>query len=518
MNIRLSLLSFFVLYALATAYPQANPQHRPNSPVFKSYLPPLSIPLLEQSDATYQLWQGFRVMQEANAGKAVSQFELSVRYLTGRGFKPDTGRAAYWAARAAEQNHLLARFNLGIFQYNGWGTPWNPFEAYKNFLYVAERYVPEAQHVVAQLLTENLVVSRNWNEAYRYAKAAADSGYAPAAAFLKELERRGYLPLPEQSSTAEPGSTVPPQRPQQSGGMQLLLLDFTPDTAKATPDSILIADALRAAELVRNDSMFVLFSGITLQSGRPLIDSVTAARIEEFADAGSPEAITLLARLYETNGGTSRDIIRAAALYHRAVRLDSRRASRLLFALMQEPGFFTILKSRVGSNDPVALYTWAGLIALGLDRQLTDGQALNMLERAHTAGYIPATIELALAYYAGRWVSADQVKAGQLLKEAAKKGSAEAAVRQAVLAVRGRRGDIRQEVEVLQRSTFAGSVLAQFAMGFCYDTGTGVEEDKGRAAQLYIASGQRGSQDAFRALERMYDEIRPSDVAFRIDR
>lgn len=517
MNNRFPLLVILLLCVPFSLYPQSGSQSRPNSPVFKSYLPPLSIPLLEQSDATYQLWQGFRVQQEANAGKAVSQFELSVRYLTGRGFKPDTVRAAYWAARAAEQNHLLARFNLGIFQYNGWGTEWNPFEAYRNFLYAAERHIPEAQHVIAQLLTENLVVPRNWNDAYRFAKAAADSGYAPAAGFLKELERRGYMPLPQIDSSTVSPSIAATHQPRHSS-MQLLLLDFSPDTAKATPDSILVADGLRAAELVRNDSMFALFSGIQMQSGTPMIDSVTAERIGVYADAGSPEAITLLARMHETASGPLRDIVQAAALYLRAVRLDSRRASQMLYALTQEPGFFTTLKFRVGTNDPVALYTWAGLVALGFDRQLTDGQALNMLERSHAAGYPPATIELALAYYAGRWVPANQAKAGQLLKDAAGKGSAEASVRQAVLAVRSKRPDIRHSVEVLQRNTFAGSVLAQFAMGYCYHTGTGVEEDKGRAAQLYIGSGQRGSQDALRALERMYDEIRPADLAFRITR
>lgn len=458
------------------------------------------------------------MLQDANAGNAVSQFELSLRYLIGRGFKPDTARAAYWAEKAAERNHLLARFNLGIFQYNGWGTEWNPFEAYRNFLYAAERNIPEAQHVVAQLLTENLVVPRNLHEAYRYAKAAADSGYAPAVEFLKELEQRGHVPLSEKNPPPQEPATTPHQQTPQGSGLQVLLLDFSPDTVKPTPDSILVADAMRAADLVRNEAMLALFSSISLHKGKLAVDSVTAASIEEIADAGSPEAITILARLHETASGDSRDIIRAAALYHRAVRLDSRRASRLLYALMQEPGFFSVLKSRVGSNDPVALYVWAGLAALGFDRQVTDTQALNMLERAHVAGYTPATIELALAYYAGRWVSANNAKADQLLQQAADKGSMEAAVRQAVLGVRRKRGDIRRELEILQRGTFAGSVLAQFAMGYCYETGTGLALNKGRAAQLYVASGQRGSQDAFRALERLYDEIRPPDVAFRIAR
>ncbi|MEK7250878.1 MAG: tetratricopeptide repeat protein, partial [Bacteroidota bacterium] len=188
-------------------YAQSDKRSHPNSPVFKNYQPPTTAPLLEQSDATYQMWQGFRVLQQANAGDAVSQFELSIRYLTGRGFKADTGKAAYWTKKSAEQNHLLARYNLAIFQFNGWGTEWNPFEAYRNFRFAAERNIPEAQYVLAQFLTENLVVPKNWDEAYRWVKMAADSGYAPAKETLKEFEKRGYH-LSGDSSSAQSSSTT----------------------------------------------------------------------------------------------------------------------------------------------------------------------------------------------------------------------------------------------------------------------------------------------------------------------
>ena len=52
--------------------------------------------------------------------------------------------------------------------------------------------------------------------------------------------------------------------------------------------------------------------------------------VERSADAGSPEALTLLGRCRERGIGMPRDLVQAAALYTRAVRLDSPTATELL--------------------------------------------------------------------------------------------------------------------------------------------------------------------------------------------
>ena len=315
-NIQSACLFFFIVLLSRPAYSQAEKNSNPNSPVFKNYRPPAVAPLLEQSDATYQLWQGFRVQQKANAGDAVSQFELSVRYLTGRGFKADTIKAAYWTKKAAEQNHLLARYNLGIFQFNGWGTEWNPFDAYRNFRFAAERNMPDAQYILAQFLTENLVVPKDWSEAYRWVKLAADSGYAPAKESLKEFERRGYH---SQSDTTQVASTGDAQAASHSGTLQLPFLNFSPDTVKQAPDSILVDDVLKAAALSGMQGIEDIAGSITVRSGKLRIDSASTALIRQAAEGGSPEALTLLGRISEE----ARDIVQAATFYVRAIRLDS---------------------------------------------------------------------------------------------------------------------------------------------------------------------------------------------------
>lgn len=501
---KLILLLLLIPYA---SYSQTDKQRNPNSPVFKNYRPPVTSPLLEQSDATYQLWEGFRVQQKANAGDAVSQFELSIRYLTGRGFKADTMRAAYWTKKAAEQNHLLARYNFGIFQFNGWGTEWNPFDAYRNFRFAAERAMPDAQYILAQFLTENLVVPKDWDEAYRWVKLAADSGYVPAKESLKEFERRGYHSSADTNHAASSGDA-----PSYSGTFQLPFLNFSPDTIKQAPDSILVDDVLKAAALSRMQGVETVAGSVTVRSGKLEIDSASIGHLRSAAEGGSPEALTLLGRIREQ----AKDLIGAATLYARAVRLDSPRASRLLFMLIQEKDFFTLLKARVNAHENDALYVWPCLVGLGFDRQITDAQALQMLEQASSKNFPSAILELGLCYNSGRWVKRDQHKAEILWRKAASLGNREAGTRLAILKIRGGRKDYESAVAVLKEALNEGSILAEFAMAYCFETGTGVPQNKGEAARLYRSSGQRGSQDAFRALQRMYDELRPREKLFRL--
>ncbi|MDL1894296.1 SEL1-like repeat protein [Sphingobacteriales bacterium CHB3] len=501
--------------SLSVAFSQSDRKSNPNSPVFKHYRPPTTSPILEQSDATYQMWQGFQVMQKANAGDAVSQFELSVRYLTGRGFKADTTKAAYWSQRAADRNHLLARYNLGIFKFNGWGTEWNPFEAYRDFRFVAERNLPEAQFVLAQFFTENLVVPQDWNEAYRWVRLAADSGYTPAKESLKEFEKRGIRP-PADTTNRQTSATSPAQSSTPSTGIQLQFLNFSQDTVKAPGDSVLFEDAVKAAILTNDKSVERIFGSLNGGGNRFELDTAAFRLLQQSAEAGSPEALTLLARSYDRGIHVQKDIIRAAFFYIRAIRLDSPRSSRLLFDLIQRKEFFDLLRQRVNRNDAEALYVWACLIALGYDRQLTDAQALQMLERAVAQNHSQALIELGLCYYSGRWTNRDESKADEMWRRAARLGNAEATVRRAVMNIRSAKSDLAEATSILAKASASGSVLAEVALGYCFETGSGVAKSVTEAARLYRSSAHRGSQDAYRALYRLHDAIRPEGKEFVI--
>ncbi|MBI4535435.1 MAG: sel1 repeat family protein, partial [Ignavibacteriae bacterium] len=379
-------------------------QTRPNSPVFKDYKPAGPTKIIEQSDATYQMWQGFMLTQKANAGDVLAQHELGIRYFVGRGFKADTLKAGYWIQKAAGRNLIPAQYNLAILQYNGWGVAWNPFDAFRNFLYCAEEKTVEADYVLGQFFSDNLVVPRNLDEAYRRVKIAADVGHETAKEVLKEFEKRGYVPKKDSvgNEARETASdTLVTPNVSVLGGMPIFL-DFDDDTSHQVEDLTLLREAVRDGSPELRKAL-----GVESPTGDLTLDSVSLRTIELSAEAGSPEALAVLGRLLEKGIQVGADKVAAGVYYIRAIRLGSPRASALLWRLIQEKEFFPLLKSRVGQGDPDAQVVWAGLLALGLDYQVTEAQAIQLLQAAAERNHVQAMIELGLCYYVGRWVPQD---------------------------------------------------------------------------------------------------------------
>ncbi|HET9131240.1 MAG TPA: tetratricopeptide repeat protein, partial [Terriglobia bacterium] len=239
-------------------------------------------------------------------------------------------------------------------------------------------------------------------------------------------------------------------------------------------------------------------------------------RIRAAAESGNPESLTLLGRLYEEGIGVEHNVVLGAEYYIRAIRFDSPRASLLLWKLVQKEDFRKQLDERSKRNDPVALFVWAGVTALHYDNTLNDQQALELLKKSAGMHHVPALIELGLCSYQGRWVERNRDAALALWREAASLGSMEATVRIAAAEVTGDFADHRFVVNlpILFDAAKEGVLLAQLALAYCYEHGIGLPENKGQAAEMYRVCAQRGSQNAFQSLRRMYDQIRPKGKEF----
>ena len=502
-------VAFLVLVGgllLTSGSPEAGAQNRSDSPVFKTYKPPESLPLLSQSDPIYQIWQTFLVARKASAGDVLAQHELGLRYLTGTGVDADTVKAAYWIQKAAEQNLLPARFNLAILAYHGWGIEWNPFESYRNFLFCAEHDMLEAEYVLSQFLLENLVVPQDLEKAYAWVKKAADAGHKGAQEALPELEKRRKV-------SAKSAPSNPLAQPVQ--------LAFGPDTASRTSGMDLLRGVLQGADPEVKKALG--FSNL-LDANRD-IDSIGLSTVQNAAEAGSPEALAVLGRCYEKGDEVEKDPVRAAFYYLRAIRMDSPRAGELLWTMVKQKDFFPELKARSGRDDADAQYSWAAMLALGFGQLmfegeafLTEAQAVQLLRKAAGRGHLQATIELGLCYYSGRWVAQDHARALELWREAARGGSREAEIRLAVTTFRdgSSTGEYAAAAAVLVKGVEDGSVLAEMGLGFCFENGVGVQRSFAVAARLYRSGARRGSQDAFRALKRMHDQLRPPQPEYII--
>lgn len=510
-------LSLFPLPPMLLAQKEAK------SPVLKGYKTEDEPSLPAQSDLIYQMWQAFIAARKANAGDVLAQHELGIRYLLGRGVEADTVKAAFWIEKAAEQNLLPAHFNMGILRYHGWGVPWNPFEAYRQFLYCARQGMPEAELAVAEFCMDDLVVPMNRTEAYTWAKKAADAGYAPARDALKDFgmhARAAAVDSASGSSAARNDSTPPPPSSANRHDPLSVPVALAEDTVTTANAWVVLKNALRSAGPELKDAF-----GMTRMLESELdLDSVSFLVITRAADNGSPEALAILGRCYEKGIRVHSDPVMASSYFVRALRMDAPRAGELLWKLLQDDRYVRQLKARAEEGDGDAEFAWAGLVALGYDpllaragAYLTEPQALKLLEQAAESGSAQAMVELGLCYYAGRWVTHDPDRARELWKEAAASGNREAQIRLAVITVResSREGDLEPAVALLADAVQKGSVLAEVALGYCFETGSGVPRNAGAAAQLYATAARRGSQDAYRALKRMYDDIRPKEKEFQ---
>lgn len=498
-------------------------QDTTKSLAFKNNRPFRNNPYLYQPDLSYQLLQQFKLVQIANSGDPLAQHELGLRLLTGEGTAPDTLAAVYWIKKAADQKLTSALYNYGIMLINGWGTEWNPFKAYDNFLLAAEAGMNQAQYVVGVLNTDNLIVPRNWNESYYWIKKSSDAGYDPAKEILNEISPKvtpAFRDSVNKNLFAQKNDTklleeINNSQIQPSLGLVYIDFNTQTDTIKDIPDKILLNDLdqiginnILDSLGIKNDS---LLSALKHQSQIKILQSI--------ADAGSPEAQTILGRLYEKGDFVKTNILLAAEYYIRATILDSPRAAFLLWNLIRKKDFYKILNETIQLGEPTAQFVWYGLKKLGYDNRLSDADAVELLTKAVNQKYYPAFIELGFNYYTGKYIKMDKQKGLTLWKLAKNYGSTEANVRIAASEIYDsvEKPDLEKTISFLEKAESEGSLLAQFTLAYCYESGIGVKQNTPEAVKYYRDAAQRGNQFAYEQLKRLYDQIRPTSKQFKVD-
>jgi len=498
------------------------PQDSTKSLAFKKNRPYKNNPYFYQPDLSYQLLQQFKLVQIANSGDALAQHELGLRLLTGEGIPADTVSAVYWIKKAADQKLASALYNYGIMLINGWGTEWNPFTAYEKFLAAAESGMTQAQYVVGVLNTDNLIVPRNWNKSYYWIKKSSDSGYQPAKEILDEVSlkvspefkdsvNQNKFALSNEKRIKEETNNLPIQ---PSSGLVFIDFDSQRDTIKEISDKILISDLDHIGITNILDSL-----KIKNDSTLSVIDNQSQINLlRKLADAGSPEAQTILGRLYENGNTFGKNTLLTAEYYIRATILDSPRAVFLLWNLIREKDFYKILNDAIQFNDPTAEFVWYGLKKLGYDNRLTDNDAIDLLQKASGKNHIPSIIELGFSYYSGKYVKPDSKKGLELWNAAKNFNSTEASVRIATSEVfdLNTNTNLSETILVLENAEQNGSLLAQFALAYCYELGIGVKKSLPTAVKYYRSATQRGNQYAYEQLKRLYDNIRPATNEYKV--
>ncbi len=512
-NTFFSVTIIFVLFSQNFTYPQdttSSLTYKKKPQFFRSSM-------FYRPDLSYQLWRQFQLVQKAKEGDPIAEHELGLRYLMGEGFASDTTLGAKWIGNAARKNLTSAEYNYAILLNNGWGVDWNPFKAYDFFQRAALDGMPQAEYILGITHLNNLVVKKDLLIAYEWLKKSAESGFLPAKEYLKRLEKKiSPEKLKEARKSANKNSAkgkifnnyLAGSTPT---GLELIDFDLIQDSATIITDkhilgalltetNIHLADTLGITE--KNDSTLNV-----LKSGLPFLN--------RSAEAGNPEALTLLGRMYEKGKYFKKDKIKAAAYYLRAARLNYPIAVNLFYQLTKDHKLIHEIRDAAKKQKAIPMYIWYGLYVLGIQRDIAPKDAFKLISDAANQKYIPAMVELGLSYYTGNLVKKDKDKAKKIWESAVKLGSEEALTRIAATNIlENKYKNIKLDIDILMKSEKMGSILSEVTLGSLYEKGLGVKKDKAKAVMYYRSAAQRGNSFAFNQLRKMYDEIRPDKFRF----
>jgi uncharacterized protein len=504
---------------------QIKAQNRDSSLAFKKNRPNNTLYYFYRPDLSYQLWQHFNLIKDANNGNALAQHELGIRYITGQGFPADTVKAAYWIGKAARQNLPGACYNYGILLNNGWGIKWNPFEAFEYFKIAAHNDMPQAEYVMGISYISDLLVKRDWGKAYHWIKKSADNGFKPAEETLKELKKNISFSNIDTSDnsidnikqdTASQSDKLSTGNALNSGN-GLVFIDFNTvnDTVGDISNKTILRDLLHPGDEGLANAMHLSKKEDTTF----VFDSTSLKKLVDFANAGSPEALTLLGRLYELGIHFPKNIIMAAVYYIRAIKMDSPRSPVLLWKMAKKDDFYEVLKNRTDEKDPAAMFVWYGLYTLGYNVQIVESDALKLLKNSAGLKFVPSLNELGLDYYTGKFVKKSQSNAISVWQVAENLGSSEAKLRIAIAKINSNITSTNNKklLSEIDSAMSEGSVLAQATLAYCYQKGIGMETSIPLAVKYYRLAAQRGSQFAFNQLKGMYNSIRPDNKEFQLN-
>ena len=117
-----------------------------------------------------------RVLNRANAGDPLAQYEMAVRYADGEGVPQNYQDAMAWFAKAAANGNEKAQWKLGLGYIKGIGVPHDEREAVIWFKRAANRGDIRAQSALSDVYLSGRGVPRDYVRAYTWANIAAGLG------------------------------------------------------------------------------------------------------------------------------------------------------------------------------------------------------------------------------------------------------------------------------------------------------------------------------------------------------
>lgn len=470
---------------------------------------------------SYQLWQKFNLIKDANNGDAVAQHELGIRYLLGDGFEPDTSAAIDWISKSANQKYYPALYNLSIMYLNGTGVDWNPFTSFSLMNDAAELGMREAQYALGLFYSDNLIVKKDMELTFYWLRKASSNGYSLADEVMHDFINAGYKPKPTENGESTFGkknnsasSTVitPSLQSNVSALTSLVYLDLSDDSLKSIDKNDIFKSFLRHSK-INFDSTDISKSIEEFSFSKYL------QTINKYADYGNPECLTMLGYIYSEGLSVEKNLIKGAEYYFRAIRCESPNAPQLFWQLSKKLYETIDFKREANKGNVSAKYIWAGLINLGFEGDIFKSDAVKLLKEASANGHIFSQIELGINLLNSQ--SEEKKNDGiNLWREVANTTRNYEAYSRLHLAESSKLQNIIDIDSIVQRLfeiNERGGIFAQLTLAHFYENGIGLQQNLGLASNYYRQAAARGSRIGIKSLIRLYNSKRPADLIYRLD-
>jgi len=135
-------------------------------------------------DGRFKRW-----VEQAEQGKARSQYKLGNAYLRGNEVDVDLSQAVKWFKAAADQQHAKAEYKLGYLYSQGKGVKRNHRTAFKYLKRSAERGYSPAQFYLGKMYAAGKGTARDYDAAISWMEKAKADNYGPADSELRRIEK-----------------------------------------------------------------------------------------------------------------------------------------------------------------------------------------------------------------------------------------------------------------------------------------------------------------------------------------
>lgn len=393
-----------------------------------------------------------RLLRDAENGKATSQYQLGLKYISGDGVSADGGRALYWLQKAAQQGIVDAYAYVGLIHSEGKGVPQDSKEALKWWLEAVERGHVQANSLIASLYQKGLGVPQDYAEAANWYRKAAEQGDTISQNQLAVMYQEG--------------------------------LGVEKDYGEA------IKWFRRAAE--QGDAGACYNLALTFEHGYGVEQDFSEVErwYQKAAERGMLEAQLKLGFMYNEGHGVAQDFTKAARLIGMAAEQGSAVAQGAL-------GFMYMEGRGVGTDYNEAL-RWLRAGAQG-----GDWHAQNNLGYMYLHGYgVPKD-----QVEAQKWLqkSAKQRCLAEIDAETVRRAKGGEPEAQTAL------GDAYQDAQLYEEAlawyglaAVQGNAMAQASLGDMYFQGLGVAQDYAIAAEWLRKAAEQGNVNAQYNLGVMY--------------